>query len=105
MRGSEYYRGPEKAMSRVMSELAEFEIMPETNSIEQAESATTDLLERVKIKANQITDDLSLLKEQNKNILEKCKAALINNGIMQKVIDEIISNERFIPQKHQLELV
>jgi very-short-patch-repair endonuclease/cellulose biosynthesis protein BcsQ len=54
VRGSEYYRNPEKTMARVMNDLAELGIVPERKVDERTAS---DLLERVKIRVNQIMDD------------------------------------------------
>ncbi|MGI6238008.1 MAG: hypothetical protein ACOYI5_00060 [Christensenellales bacterium] len=45
-----------------------------------------------------------LLKQQNATIFTKCKTALIKNGVAEKMIDKIISDDGFIPQKHQLGL-
>lgn len=45
-----------------------------------------------------------VLTECNQKIFEKCKAAMINNGISEETIYGIISDERFIPQKTQLGL-
>jgi len=42
------------------------------------------------------------LYECNKIIFKKCKLALLKNGFSEKFINEIISNERFIPQKQLL---
>jgi very-short-patch-repair endonuclease len=57
IRGSEYYRNPEKAMARVMNDLAGLGIMPESKVNEQTEETASDLLERVKTRVNQIMDD------------------------------------------------
>ena len=54
IRGSEYFRNPEKAMKRVFEELKEYEIFQETALEERQEENNSDLLERVKIRANQI---------------------------------------------------
>lgn len=54
----------------------------------------------------QLTDnEWALLRKHNRNIFGKCKSAMIRSGIAEEVICEIITNERFIPQKHQLELI
>lgn len=55
IRGSEYYRNPEKAMERVITELAEFGIKPEeTPTAEAVPFRETDLLNRVKACAHRI---------------------------------------------------
>ena len=44
----------------------------------------------------------ALLREHNRTIYEKCKTAMINNGIAKEMISEIITSEKFIPQMRQL---
>lgn len=46
-----------------------------------------------------------LLRKHNKNIFKKCKNAMMKNGIAEELICETIANERFIPQKQQLNLI
>jgi hypothetical protein len=47
----------------------------------------------------ELTDrELSLLQEHNRSIFEKCKTAMLNNGIAKEMIDNIIMNAKFIPQ-------
>ena len=54
---------------------------------------------------SELTDkEHALLKERNRTIFSKCKTALLNNGISDEMINEIISNDRFIPQSQQLGL-
>ena len=48
IRGSEYYRQPEKTMERVIKELQDYGIEPEESETASDSSRTTDLLERVK---------------------------------------------------------
>ena len=64
IRGSEYYRDPEKAMERVIKELGAFGIEPEESSSITAESRETELLSRVKRCA-----ELTLLKK-NEEVIE-----------------------------------
>ena len=45
-----------------------------------------------------------LLKKQNRIIFSKCKRAMIKNKIAEEMIREIIVDEKFIPQKQQLQL-
>jgi hypothetical protein len=47
----------------------------------------------------------TLLREHNRNIFEKCKTAIINNGIAKETVSEIISNKEFIPKMQQLDLL
>ena len=54
IRGSEYYRNPEKTIERVISELAMLGIYPEDQIISNKISQTSDLLERIKIRADEI---------------------------------------------------
>ena len=49
IRGSEYYRSPEKALARIEKELARFGVGPESHAPEQGRD--TDLLSRVKARA------------------------------------------------------
>lgn len=46
----------------------------------------------------------SLLQESNKRIFDKCIFALLHNGITADIVDEIITDSRFIPQRQQLKL-
>ena len=62
IRGSEYYRNPEKTIERVISELAAYEIEPEEKGVATSEGRDTELLRRVKHRAAIIMgddDDLS----------------------------------------------
>lgn len=52
-----------------------------------------------------IDEERAVLRGYNRIIFAKCKAAIYNNGIPDEMVDEIIANERFIPQKQQLELI
>ena len=45
-----------------------------------------------------------ILKTQNKSVFEKCKSALINNGISEEAVSGILSEERFISQMRKWEL-
>ncbi len=56
IRGSEYYRNPEKTMERVIAELASLGIEPESEQIDEADHSS-DLLDRVKAKASQILNE------------------------------------------------
>lgn len=43
--------------------------------------------------------------QNNKAIFEQCKSALVHNGVEQQAINDMLSHERFIPQKQVLGLV
>lgn len=73
IRGSEYYRNPEKTMDRVVRELGSFGIYPESVLEKSPESMSSQLLSRVKIRAAQIIDewysnDDTLIEDVNNNI-------------------------------------
>lgn len=57
IRGSEYFRDPDKTMERVKRELNEYGILPESILNEPAEQPASALLDRVKIRAAQIMDE------------------------------------------------
>ena len=58
IRGSEYYRAPEETMKRVVSELTAVGIEPENaESSSTGEQRTSELLNRVKLRAAQIIED------------------------------------------------
>lgn len=54
IRGSEYYRNPEKAIDRVIAELLTFGIEPENIDVDKDRIADSELLVRVKSCAKQI---------------------------------------------------
>lgn len=57
IRGSEYYRAPEDTMKRVISELTALGIEPESDNHSKADKPhTSELLERVKLRAMQILE-------------------------------------------------
>ena len=64
IRGSEYYRDPDNTMERVKRDLATFGIFPEKVTDEQTNYPTSDLLERVKIRAAQILDKWHIENEE-----------------------------------------
>lgn len=63
IRGSEYFRNPEKTMERVIRELSAFGIEPEESTSTPIESRTSELFQRVKSQA-----ELTLLKEDGEEI-------------------------------------
>ena len=65
IRGSEYYRYPEKAMKRVIQDLNDYGIYPE-NSIGEIpkEESSSALLSRIKIRAAQIYDSWQMQPEE-----------------------------------------
>ncbi len=80
IRGSEYYRNPDKAIERVVSELTRYGIEPEAQIETVEDSRTSDLLQRVKAKAASILN--TDFGETGKPIIdiETIGAALSNNG-------------------------
>jgi very-short-patch-repair endonuclease len=54
IRGSEYYRDPDTAMKRVLEELTAFGIEPEESGATVTETRSTELLQRIKIRAHAI---------------------------------------------------
>lgn len=63
VRGSEYFRNPEKTMNRIYHELNEFGISPENVVEPQVHVDSSELLSRVKIRAAQILDEWLTEKE------------------------------------------
>ena len=62
--------------------------------------------EAVSALVSKLTDrERVVFKEYNKTIFEKCRTAMINNGIAKEIISEIISSKEFIPQMQLLELI
>ena len=58
IRGSEYYRNPDRAMERVIHELTELEIEPETSEVSnEMNQQETELLLRIKKRAHEILSD------------------------------------------------
>ena len=57
IRGSEYYRDPEATMVRVINELTNYGIMQESMIEQIANTTSSELLSRVKIRAIQIIDE------------------------------------------------
>lgn len=57
IRGSEYYRDPEATMVRVINELTNYGIMQESMIEQMANTTSSELLSRVKIRAMQIMDE------------------------------------------------
>ncbi|MDR2005694.1 MAG: DUF559 domain-containing protein [Acidaminococcales bacterium] len=61
IRGSEYYRHPQKTMEGVFAQLRECGIVPENNAGDTSVPQTSALLERVKTRAAQLLDGQSIL--------------------------------------------
>lgn len=57
IRGSEYFRNPEKTMERVISELAKYGIKTEEQNVTSTETRATELLQRTKARAAEILSD------------------------------------------------
>ena len=75
IRGSEYYRDPEKTMVRVIAELSELGISPEAHRAADSEQNISELLERVKIRASQI-----ITSENEDNIFEDFAVGGVYSG-------------------------
>jgi len=54
IRGSEYFSNPDKTIDRVVSELYNYGILPESTDVYEVERRTSPLLERVKARATEI---------------------------------------------------
>lgn len=65
IRGSEYFRQPDRTMERVINELQDYGIEPEDSGHSSDISRTTDLLERVKTRAWTILQGNDSIKENN----------------------------------------
>ncbi len=57
IRGSEYFRNPEKTIERVVDELSSYGISPEMSSDEQLAQTGSELLSRIKLRAAQILEE------------------------------------------------
>lgn len=57
IRGSEYYRNPEETIKRVISELTKFNIYPEVQQNDNMNQKSTNLQQRVIIRASHIIDE------------------------------------------------
>lgn len=57
IRGSEYFRNPEKTIERVINELSVFGIVPESNDIQDNGKSGNELLSRVKLRALQFLSE------------------------------------------------
>lgn len=67
IRGSEYYRSPDKTMDRVVSEMNEVGILPEDKqNPESAPARNTELLQRVKRRAYEIMKEPTTVTYSNK---------------------------------------
>lgn len=67
VRGSEYYLDPEKAMVRVIADLAELGIIPENKVDGQKEEIISDLLGRAKIRTDQIIGEYNTSESDSEN--------------------------------------
>jgi very-short-patch-repair endonuclease len=97
VRGSEYYRDPEKTISRIIDDLSERGIMPENKTDTSERKLVSALLERINIRVDQILDDLAV--RQSDMPLSEIAAVSIPHPV-----ENIQSVETpFIPPKPQLE--
>lgn len=83
IRGSEYYRDPEKTMERVIKELNKAQIRPQSSVSELELSRDTDLLQRVKSQAERILAELNDENEQAEIDIETIADALSADNIAQ----------------------
>ncbi len=96
IRGSEYFRNPEKTIERVLENLTSLGIMPEDTSLETNARDESDLLKRVKIRAAQILS--SNTNSNNVVDLQTISAALDSKSVSfqsekQESVLEAISSE------------
>lgn len=92
IRGSEYFRNPEKTMERVIRELSSFGIEPEESNSAPAESRTSELFQRVKSQA-----ELALLKE-NGQAIESIEDTIAGALDPKRVIRELLKTPSPLPQ-------
>lgn len=57
IRGSEYYRNPEKSIERVITELSKYGIEPEDKAKTAVGGNNTELLQKIKVRASEILAD------------------------------------------------
>ena len=58
-----------------------------------------------KILSEMTAHECALLSQQNRSVFRKCRTAMSNNGLLEDVINAVIENEKFIPQKQLLKLL
>jgi len=97
IRGSEYFRNPDKTIERVISELSLHGITPEADKNDVSPTATSsELLERVKARAANI---ISSSKDNEPMDMETIAAALNTSGTTEKIDDntedkkELVDNQ------------
>ena len=81
IRGSEYYRNPEKTIERVKCELTKLGIHPKKMLNTPTEDSTSDLLDRVKIRAAQILDEWF---PKNEDLTEEIRFQPIISGFTEQ---------------------
>lgn len=67
IRGSEYYRDPEATMDRVVKELKSFGIEEEDSQVLGVSSCDTELLERVKLRAHELSKNSQVVSSVSSN--------------------------------------
>lgn len=91
IRGSEFFMAPDKTMDRVFSELNTLGVFPEDTSSEDATERTSNLLEKVKIRAQELLEPA--INDLEKGIdLDTIAAALSSVG-----------TKKYDPQKYSVE--
>lgn len=98
IRGSEYFRNPEKAVERIITELNEYGIEPEAETAVPTETRTSELLQRTKALADEILNSFGPSGTDVVDIETIC-AALSNRGTVCKTMEtpknrEVLKNER-----------
>ncbi|WP_294852360.1 AAA domain-containing protein [uncultured Oscillibacter sp.] len=91
IRGSEYFRNPEKAMERVFTELDHYGIEQEAQTIAPTETRTSELLQRTTALAEEILNSFDSSGPAAVDI-ETIGAALSNHGTETPVIREAPKN-------------
>lgn len=81
IRGSEYYRAPERTIQRVVKELSSYGIEPEASTLNIVSNRNTELLSRVKNRA------AAILAENEENSGDS--AAVIEQALNPKVIEQL----------------
>lgn len=96
IRGSEYFRYPKETIERVVKELGEFGIEPESTEVTVADGGNdTELLSRVKRRAGEILND----EESDKDTILKMKSG----SLPEKISEPIKNEDKFIRPKVEIE--
>ncbi len=88
IRGSEYYRNPEKTINRVVKELKERGVIPEEYTSSKNESIGSSLLDRVKTQANLYLSKIS--DDGIEPVFETISSALNPTALNKKIVNKEI---------------